>query len=83
MVETWARKKKWSRTDSARFLNERSAALLARFRRVQSAVTVKHSEQFGYWLKTNAPAIFDRAHARLLEARDDAGRERLLPTDFL
>lgn len=83
MLKTWARTRKWSRTDSGRFLNDRSEALLARFRRVYPAIPVTHTSQIGYWLKEHAPALFDRAHLKLSACADDAARERLLPSDLL
>lgn len=82
-LAAWERRKKWSRTDTARHLNDRSEPLLALYRRRQPAQVVGHSRQFGYWLKEHAPAVFDRAHARLAELPDDAAREALLPTDLL
>lgn len=79
----WQRRRKWSRTDTARHLNDRAAPLIALFRRLHPQAAPRHSRQFGYWLKDNTPALFDRAHEKLAGAADDAARERLLPTDLL
>lgn len=79
----WTKRKKWTRTDTARHLNDRAQPLLALFRRVHPAAAPQHSAQFGYWLKDNAPALFDRAHARLASATSDEVRAQMLPTELL
>lgn len=79
----WNRRRKWTRTDTARHLNDRAQPLIALFRRLQPTAAPAHSKQFGYWLKDNAPAVFDRAHTRLAGAADDSARERLLPTELI
>lgn len=81
--KAWAAKPHWSRTATARFLDDRSPALIALFRRSYPAKAPSHTRQFGHWLKIYAPALFDRAHRLLLDCADDAARDRLLPTDFL
>lgn len=83
LLASWERRRKWSRTDTARHLNDRSAPLIALFRREHPAMNLTHTRQFGYWLKDAAPALFDRAHTRLAAAPDDAARDRLLPTELL
>lgn len=83
LEKAWADRVRWSRTATARYLNDRSPALIALFRRTNPAQTPRHTRQFGYWLKQFAPGVFDRAHTRLAACADDAARERLLPTDFL
>jgi hypothetical protein len=79
----WERRRKWSRTDTARQLGECGAALLAHFRRQYPAVRVTHTTQFGFWLREHAPALFDRAHAKLSACADDAARAHLLPSELL
>lgn len=82
-LDAWARRRKWSRTDTARHLNDRSEPLIAYFRRRQPSAIIPHCRQFGYWLKLHSPAAFDRAHQRLASAADDSVRDRLLPTELL
>lgn len=83
LVAAWERRRKWSRTDSARHLDERSEPLIALFRREHPGAQLQHTRRFGYWLREHAPILFDRAHARLASAPDDAARTRLLPTELL
>jgi sugar (pentulose or hexulose) kinase len=83
LEKAWASKERWSRTYSARFLNDRSEALIALFRRAHQGQLPRHTRQFGYWLKQHAPALFERAHVTLAACADDNQRERLLPTDLL
>ena len=80
---SWERRRKWSRTDTARHLGECGAALLAHFRRQYPAARTAHTTQFGFWLREHAPAIFDRAHATLTACADDDARARLLPSELL
>lgn len=72
----YERRRKWSRTDTARWLNERSATVLAWLRRCPGEWPA-HSRQVGYWVKEHAPAYFDRAHGRLAEL-DEEAREQVL-----
>lgn len=76
-VADYQRRKTWSRTDSARWLNERSEAVLAQLRR-RGLEAPAYSKQMGFWLKEVAAsrAIFDRAHERLLEIGNDKDRAR-------
>lgn len=83
LLAAWERRRKWSRTDSARYLDDRSEPLLALFRREHPSEPPPHTRRFGYWLKEHAPALFDRAHTRLAAAPDDDARARLLPTELL
>jgi len=78
----WHGRARWSRTDSARYLNDRSEAFLALLRRRPGAWP-RHTHQLGYWLRTHTPPVFDRAHAALARALDDAARKELLPTDLV
>lgn len=80
-MAAWQRRRRWSRTDSARWLNDRSPAVLAWLRR-KAGSWPDHNRQIGYWLKAYRTRIFDRAHARLLGA-SDAEREKLLPNEAL
>lgn len=81
LVRAWERRRPaWTRTDTARWLSDRSEPLLARLRRRGHAPA--HSRQMGYWLKDNLPAAFARAHTRLLETDADT-RDSLLIDDVL
>lgn len=72
LVQAWAKRRpKWTRTETARWLNERSAPLLAWLRRRAAVAPARHSEQLGYWVKEQAPDIFERAHVRLAEANNE------------
>ena len=82
-LAVWARRRTWSRTDTARHLDDRSEPLIALFRRAHPTAAPLHTHRFGYWLREHAPRLFDRAHAALTAAPDDSARERLLPTDLL
>lgn len=82
LVRAWAKRRPaWTRTDTARWLNERSEQVLAWLRR-KSPHAPGHSRQMGYWIKDNEAAVFDRAHARLsgCSTRD---REQLLTVEVL
>lgn len=78
----YAKRRTWSRTDTARWLNERSPAVLAWLRR-RTGNWPAHSKQVGYWLKEYAPRAFDRAHERLAAGADDFARENMLPRETL
>lgn len=81
-IRAYERRRVWSRTDSARWLSDRSAPLLATLRR-RPGQWPSHSRMVGYWLKDNAPDLFNGAHALLLAAKDDTARDALLPTDLI
>lgn len=78
----WAKRRTWTRTESTRWLNERSEAVLAWLRR-KPGRWPERSRQVGEWLKVYSPKIFDRAHARLGTAKDDDARAALLPGEVL
>jgi len=80
-VARWEKIRTWSRTDSARWVNDRSAAVLAWLRR-RSGQWPAHSAQMGYWLRENSPALFDRIHTTLA-ALSPESREQTLPGDLL
>lgn len=67
----------WTRNDTARWLNERSAGLLAFVRRVRAERAPSHSKAMGRWLLEAEPALFNRAHARLGAAKNNEAREKL------
>lgn len=79
-VAAYSRRRVWSRTDTGRWLNDRSEPLLAWLRR-RSAQAPIHSRQVGYWLREFQRPLFDRAHARLAPLTDDA-REKLFLDDL-
>lgn len=77
LVLAWARRRPaWTRTDSARWLNDRSEPLLAWLRR-RAGRAPAHSRQMGYWLKAERPDLFNSAHTRLAAAKAEA-RETLI-----
>lgn len=76
LVRAWTRRKPaWNRTDTARWLSERSEPLLAWLRRRQTNAPA-HSRQMGYWLKENATARFNHAHQKLAVSTEEQ-RSRL------
>lgn len=78
----YLRRRKWTRTDSARWLSDRSEAVLAWLRR-KPGRWPEHSHAVGYWLKENSPRVFERAHTRLGAGKDDAARDAMLPGEVL
>ena len=83
LVQAWRKRRpEWTRTDTARWLNDRSEPLLAWLRR-RSPRAPQHSRQMGYWVKENEPAIFTRAHERLARGGHHVDRELLLIDDVL
>jgi hypothetical protein len=67
----------WSRSDSERWLDDRSEALVAWLRRKEPAFTHLHSRRAGRWLRSNRKAFFDRAHLKLAACEtDEAAREK-------
>lgn len=71
------RRPAWTRTDTARWLNERSPSVLAWLRRLDPQAPA-HSGAMGRWLQGERPAFFARAHRKLAAcARDEAQRARL------
>lgn len=83
LVRAWGRRRPaWTRTDTARWLNERSEPVLAWLRR-RAARSPSHSRQMGYWVKENEPAIFARAHERLARCGNNQDREQLLTDEVL
>lgn len=79
-VAKWLAQRKWSRTDTARWLDDRNEAVLAALRRRPGAWP--HVRSIGYWLKDHAPEVFDRVHARLAKA-GEAGAEKLFPMEVV
>lgn len=78
MAAAYQRRRKWTRTDTTRWLDARSEALLAWMRRHGPAAP-RYSSKMGQWLKDNSPdhgALYDRAHASLTALPDDPARER-------
>lgn len=82
LVLAWKKRRPaWTRTDTARWLNDRSEPVLAWLRR-HAAQAPAHSQQMGYWLKERRQDVFDRAHTRL--AAVGAGdRETLTTSEVL
>lgn len=83
LVRAWTKRRPaWTRTDTARWLNDRSEPLLAWLRR-RSPHAPGHSRQMGYWVKENEPLIFERAHERLARCANQQDRETLLIDEVL
>jgi len=83
MQQAWQRRKPWTRTESARWLNDRGPALLAHLRRAPGRWPEACPKFMGEWLKTNAAPLFDHAHAALAARKTDEARATLGPTDLL
>lgn len=83
LVRAWdKRRPRWTRTDTARWLNDRSEPVLAWLRR-RSPHAPGHSRQMGYWVKENEAAIFARAHERLARCANQQDRDQLLIDEVL
>lgn len=83
LVRAWTKRRPaWTRTDTARWLNERSEPLLARLRR-RAGRAPSHSRQIGYWVKENEPTLFARAHERLARCANSQDRDQLLIDEVL
>lgn len=70
------RRPDWTRSDSVRWLNERSSGVLAWVRRRDPARSPGHSNSMGRWLAEHWPVDFARAHERLAAAASEAAREQ-------
>lgn len=55
----------WTRTESMRWLDERSAEGVLWLQGVEKTAKPRRSKQFGSWLMINRAADFNRAHDRL------------------
>lgn len=83
LVRAWSKRRpQWTRTDTARWLNDRSEPLLAWLRR-RSPHAPSHSRQMGYWVKEEEPTIFARAHERLARCANSEDRDQLLIDEVL
>lgn len=83
LVQAWARRRPpWTRTDTARWLNDRSEQVLAWLRRRRPRAP-QHSRQMGYWVKENEPHVFSRVHEQLAACATNNDRERLLTSEVL
>lgn len=67
-VKAWQKcRPAWSRNETVRWLNERSAGVLAWLRRRDAGAPAR-SEAMGRWLHEKRPPVFRRAHERLAAA---------------
>lgn len=80
----YAKRRRWSRTDSARWLDERSEAGLARLRRLGRECP-QVSRRLGHWLKEDArdTQYFGHIHAALAALPNDTARECAHVLDIL
>lgn len=84
-LEKWARMRKWSRTDTARWLTDHTEPVIAQLRRLGSECP-QRPRSVGFWLKdmpTADHALFGRAHDRLAALTSDEQRDRALVTEIL
>lgn len=82
LVQAWSKRRpQWTRTETARWLNDRSEPVLAWLRR-RSPHAPSHSRQMGYWMKENEAPLFARAHERLARCANP-DRERLMIDEVL
>lgn len=67
--EAWVRRRPaWTRNDTTRWLNERSALVLAWLRRVEPTRAPTYSANMGRWLQNNRPKVFAICHKNLTTA---------------
>jgi hypothetical protein len=72
-VKAWEKRRPaWSRNETIRWLNERSAGVLAWLRRRDTGAPAR-SEAMGRWLQEKRPEVFRRAHTRLASAGGKPG----------
>jgi hypothetical protein len=76
LIKAWAKRRTWTRTDTARWIDDRSESALAWLRR-QPGTWPVHSKKFGYWLKEHDTRRFDAAHRLLSKTRSDVARDAL------
>jgi hypothetical protein len=73
----------WTRNETMRWLNDRSALALAWLRRSDSGAPT-HSANMGRWLKELRPELFSRAHSRLsTPGLDEAKRSAMAVMEVL
>jgi hypothetical protein len=79
LQKAWVqRRPAWTRNDTMRWLNDRSASVLAWLRRIDAAGAPAHSNSMGRWLQQERSDLFSRAHKRLASCgRDDGARAKL------
>lgn len=71
MEQTYERRRRWTKNDTCRLLDERVELANGKIR------------QWGNWLRIRHPAVFQRAHAQLAALRNDEERNRLDLTPFV
>ncbi len=82
-MQAWGRRRPtWTRTDTARWLDDRSEPVVAWLRRHAARSPQRFCRQIGHYLRARDPERFRRAHTRLLRA-DAAGRERIALEEVL
>lgn len=65
---TWSNT--WTRTDTVRWLDERSAALAAHYSRDHGISFSRAPRQMGQWIARKLPANFAVMHERMVNAKD-------------
>jgi hypothetical protein len=81
-MRAWQRRRRWTRTDTARWLNDRGAPLLAWLRR-RGPHAPSRCVQVGYWLKDEQTSLFDRAHRHLAACANDADRDGMIVEEVM
>jgi hypothetical protein len=81
----YEKRRPWSRTDSARWLDARSEAVLARLRRLDRECPPVSKLRMGHWLKEQArdQRCFARVHEALTALGNDVAREQALVLEIL
>lgn len=79
-LAAYERRRAWSRTDTARWLNEHGEAVLAQLRR-RGLESPSFTKRVGFWLKETARdrGVFDRAHGRLASLDDSTRSVAIVP----
>lgn len=77
-IAAYQRRRRWSKTDTARWLNDRHATVVAYLRR-RGCGPVGNVTSVGFWLKEERhPELFEQIHNRLLAMENDEAREAAL-----
>lgn len=89
LLTAYAKRAKWSRTDSARWLDERAPAVNAAALRLSIRLgnVSPHGvhvlpQNPGHAIKAKHPRLFDRLHTTLAAVRSDEARDALLVPDL-
>ena len=76
-MASWARRRQWSKTDTARWVTDRADAV---------TLCVKNcpkSRDLGALFRVQRLPVFDRLHKRLAEMQNDTAREQAVVTEVM